>query len=88
MCRRKRRPHMDRKRLPVGYDSFEEIRRGNLYYIDKTLLIKDLLNKAGKVNLFTRPRRFGKTQNMSMLRSFFEIGTGINNLKVDTITDT
>ncbi len=66
---------MDRKRLPVGYDSFEEIRRGDLYYIDKTLLIKDLLNKAGKVNLFTRPRRFGKTLNMSMLRSFFEIGS-------------
>ena len=66
---------MDRKRLPVGYDSFEEIRKEDLYYIDKTLLIKDLLNKAGKVNLFTRPRRFGKTLNMSMLRSFFEIGS-------------
>ncbi len=66
---------MDRKKLPVGYDSFEEIRREDLYYIDKTLFIKDLLNKAGKVNLFTRPRRFGKTLNMSMLRSFFEIGS-------------
>ncbi len=66
---------MERKKLPVGYDSFEEIRRENLYYIDKTLFIKDLLNKAGKINLFTRPRRFGKTLNMSMLKSFFEIGS-------------
>ena len=66
---------MDKKMLPVGYDSFEEIRRRDFYYIDKTLLIKDLLNKAGKVNLFTRPRRFGKTLNMSMLKSFFEIGS-------------
>lgn len=66
---------MDRKKLPIGYDSFEEIRKGDFYYIDKTLLIKDLLSKAGKVNLFTRPRRFGKTLNMSMLKSFFEIGS-------------
>lgn len=66
---------MDRKRLPVGYDSFEEIRRGDFYYIDKSLLIKDLLSTAGKVNLFTRPRRFGKTLNMSMLKNFFEINT-------------
>lgn len=66
---------MDRKKLPVGYDSFEEIRKGDFYYIDKTLLVKNLLNKVGKVNLFTRPRRFGKTLNMSMLRSFFEIGS-------------
>lgn len=66
---------MDRKILPVGYDSFEEIRKGDFYYIDKTFLIKDLLNKVGKVNLFTRPRRFGKTLNMSMLKSFFEIGS-------------
>lgn len=65
---------MERKKLPVGYDSFEEIRKGDFYYIDKTLLIKELLSKAGKVNLFTRPRRFGKTLNMSMLKSFFEIG--------------
>ncbi len=62
---------MDRKRLPVGYDSFEEIRREDLYYIDKTLLIKDLLNKAGKVNLFTRPRRFGMTLNMCMVGRLF-----------------
>lgn len=62
------------KRLPVGIESFEEIRRGGFYYIDKTGLIRELLENWGKVNLFTRPRRFGKTLNMSMLRSFFEMG--------------
>lgn len=62
------------KRLPVGLESFEEIRRGGFYYVDKTGLIRELLESWGKVNLFTRPRRFGKTLNMSMLRSFFETG--------------
>lgn len=62
-------------KLPVGIESFEEIRRAGFYYIDKTKLIEQLLNQWGKVNLFTRPRRFGKTLNMSMLRYFFEIGT-------------
>jgi len=66
---------MERKKLPVGIDSFEMIRRSGFYYIDKTLLIKDLLTNWGVVNLFTRPRRFGKTLNMSMLKSFFEIGS-------------
>jgi len=66
---------MERKKLPVGYDSFEEIRREDFYYVDKTLLIRELLAMKGKVNLFTRPRRFGKTLNMHMLRSFFEIGS-------------
>ncbi len=66
---------MEERKLPVGYDSFEEIRREDYYYIDKTLLIKNLLLTKGKVNLFTRPRRFGKTLNMSMLKSFFEIGS-------------
>lgn len=61
--------------LPVGIESFDEIRKGNFYYIDKTQLIEQLLNQWGKVNLFTRPRRFGKTLNMSMLRYFFETGT-------------
>ena len=65
---------MERKKLPVGIESFEEIRREGFYYIDKTKLIRDLLNNWGKVNLFTRPRRFGKTLNMSMLKNFFEIG--------------
>lgn len=61
--------------LPVGIESFEEIRKIGFYYIDKTKLIEQLLQNWGKVNLFTRPRRFGKTLNMSMLKSFFEIGT-------------
>lgn len=61
--------------LPVGIESFEEIRKNKFYYIDKTKLIEQLLQGWGKVNLFTRPRRFGKTLNMSMLKSFFEIGT-------------
>ena len=65
---------MERLKLPVGIESFEEIRSEGFYYIDKTGLIRDLLNNWGKVNLFTRPRRFGKTLNMSMLKSFFEIG--------------
>ena len=65
---------MESKKLPVGIDSFEKLRREDFYYIDKTGLIRDLLNNWGKVNLFTRPRRFGKTLNMSMLKSFFEIG--------------
>ena len=65
---------MKRLKLPVGVDSFEKLRREDFYYIDKTRLIRDLLNNWGEVNLFTRPRRFGKTLNMSMLKSFFEIG--------------
>ena len=65
---------MNRAKLPIGIENFEEIRKEGFYYIDKTGLIRDLLNNWGKVNLFTRPRRFGKTLNMSMLKSFFEIG--------------
>ena len=61
-------------KLPVGIENFEEIRKLGFYYIDKTRLIEQLLQGWGKVTLFTRPRRFGKTLNMSMLRSFFEIG--------------
>ena len=62
------------KKLPVGIESFSEIRETGFYYIDKTKLVEQLLDQWGKVNLFTRPRRFGKTLNMSMLRHFFEIG--------------
>ena len=61
--------------LPVGIENFKEIRQLGFYYIDKTRLIEQLLQGWGKVTLFTRPRRFGKTLNMSMLKSFFEIGT-------------
>lgn len=62
-------------KLPVGIEDFKEIRRQGFYYIDKTRLIEQLLDSWGKVNLFTRPRRFGKTLNMSMLRNFFTVGT-------------
>ncbi len=62
-------------KLPVGIENFREIRENGFYYIDKTKLIEQLLEQWGKVSLFTRHRRFGKTLNMSMLRCFFEIGT-------------
>ena len=70
---------MAAQKLPVGIDSFEKLRREGFYYVDKTGLIVDLMQNWGEVNLFTRPRRFGKTLNMSMLKCFFEIGgdTGI-----------
>lgn len=63
------------KKLPVGFDDFKKIRENQFYYVDKTKLIEQLLTNWSEVNLFTRPRRFGKTLNMSMLKSFFEIGT-------------
>ena len=66
---------MQKKKLPVGIDDFGKLLREEFYYIDKTGLIRDLLNNWGEVNLFTRPRRFGKTLNMSMLKYFFDIGT-------------
>lgn len=61
-------------KLPIGLDSFEKIRTNDFYYVDKTLFIKELLENWGEVNQFTRPRRFGKSLNMSMLKSFFEVG--------------
>ena len=64
-----------KKKLPVGIESFEKIRTAGFYYVDKTTMIRDLLQKWGEVNIFTRPRRFGKSLNMSMLKAFFEIGT-------------
>ena len=64
-------------KLPVGIENFREIRTGGFYYVDKTGLIKTLLENPGKVNLFTRPRRFGKTLDMSMLKYFFEAGSDI-----------
>ena len=64
-----------RKKLPVGIENFEEFSSEDFYYADKTLFIKALLQNWGKVNLFTRPRRFGKSLNMSMLKCFFEIGS-------------
>lgn len=62
-------------KLPVGIDNFEKIRQNGFYYVDKTSLIEQLFSNWGEVNLFTRPRRFGKTLNMSMLKYFFEIGS-------------
>ena len=64
----------DTLKLPVGIDDFKKIREAGFYYVDKTKLIEQLLQSWGEVTLFTRPRRFGKTLNMSMLKSFFEIG--------------
>ena len=74
-----------RKKLPVGIENFEEFSSENFYYVDKTLFIKELLQNWGKVNLFTRPRRFGKSLNMSMLKCFFETGndpTAFDGLKI------
>ena len=63
------------KPLPIGVDDFEEMIEKGYYYVDKTLFIKELLDMKGKVNLFTRPRRFGKTLNLSMLKCFFEMNS-------------
>ena len=62
-------------KLPIGIENFEKMRTEGFYYVDKTGLIRDLLQNMAYVNLFTRPRRFGKTLNMSMLKYFFETGT-------------
>lgn len=64
----------NKKKLPVGIESFEKLRTQDFYYVDKTVMIRDLIQRWGEVNLFTRPRRFGKSLNMSMLKAFFEIG--------------
>ena len=63
-----------RKKLPIGIDGFEKIRTNDFYFVDKTMFIAELLQNWGEVNLFTRPRRFGKSLNMSMLKCFFEAG--------------
>ena len=63
------------KKLPVGIDDFRKIRENDYYYVDKTNLIREIIDNGSEVTLFTRPRRFGKTLNMSMLKAFFEIGT-------------
>ena len=72
----------NKKIIPVGIDDFKEMIAKNYYYIDKTLFIQDVLIKAGKVKLFTRPRRFGKTLNMSMLKYFFDIQNSEINRKL------
>lgn len=63
-----------KKKLPIGIDIFEKLDREEFYYVDKTGMIEDLLQNRSEVNLFTRPRHFGKSLNMSMLKAFFEIG--------------
>lgn len=63
-----------KKKIPIGTERFAEFSREDFYYVDKTMFIAELLRKRGQVNLFTRPRRFGKSLNMSMLKTFFEIG--------------
>ena len=64
------------KKIGIGYENYMEFIDQNLYYVDKTLLVRDVLEKGGKVTLFTRPRRFGKTLGLSMLRTFFELEYG------------
>ncbi|EET61718.1 hypothetical protein BRYFOR_06401 [Marvinbryantia formatexigens DSM 14469] len=66
------------KKLPVGVDGFKKIITEDFYYVDKTMFIEELLQNWGEVNLFTRPRRFGKTLIMDMLKNFFEIGSDRN----------
>ena len=66
--------NVNKQKLPVGIESFEKIRTQDFYYVDKTVMIRDLIQRWGEVNLFTRPRRFGKSLNLSMLKAFFEIG--------------
>ncbi len=81
---------MRKKRLPIGVENFEEIRTEDFYYVDKTGLIQELLENWGKVNLFTRPRRFGKSLNMSMLKYFFDVNTDkklFEGLKISKETD-
>lgn len=64
-----------KKKLPIGVEFFRTFKEQDFYYVDKTGFIRDLLEARGIVNLFTRPRRFGKSLNMDMLKTFFEIGT-------------
>lgn len=64
----------EKVKIPIGIENFAEIRTEGFYYVDKTGMINELLDNWGKVNLFTRPRRFGKSLNMSMLKYFFEYG--------------
>ena len=71
--------------LPIGVDDFKQLVESNYYFVDKTLLIKDLLDKKGLVNLFARPRRFGKSLNLSMLRYFFEDARDAVGNKIDTV---
>ena len=66
-----------KKKLPIGIENFAKLQAEDFYYVDKTMIIKELLDNWAEVNLFTRPRRFGKTLNMSMLKAFFELNGDI-----------
>ena len=70
------------KKIPIGVENFKEIISNDFYYIDKTKSIEDILNDGSKVKLFTRPRRFGKTLNMSTLKYFFDINNAVKNRKL------
>ena len=74
----KRKYNLDYKKLPLGVSDFEEIRKTNMYYADHTMLITELVKTAGQISLITRPRRFGKTLTLKMLRCFFEYGQDPN----------
>ena len=76
---------MLKKRIPIGIEAYREIIEENYYYVDKTLLIKELLDSRSKVLLITRPRRFGKTLGLSMLQTFFEDARDRNGNKVDNL---
>ena len=67
------------KKIPIGVEDFKEIIQNNYYYVDKTKFIEDIINDGSKVKLFTRPRRFGKTLNMFMLKYFFDVRNGEKN---------
>ncbi len=68
----------ERKMLPIRRENFEKLRRNNMYYVDRTEIIADLLRNHGDANLFTRPRRFGKTLTMDTLKTFFEVGQDVS----------
>ena len=74
---------MQKRPLPIGIEFYKKMIDKSFYYVDKTLLIKDLLDKGGEVTLFTRPRRFGKTLALSMLRTFFEQEIDQNGTVID-----
>ena len=71
------------KKIGIGYENYKEFIENDMYYIDKTLLIRDIVEKGGKVTLITRPRRFGKTLALSMLRTFFELEYGRDGNVID-----
>jgi len=64
----------EKKKIPVGIENFKKLCTEDFYYVDKTAMIREMIREGKKINLFTRPRRFGKSLNMSMLKAFFEIG--------------